>query len=122
MDNNKYTATEVFEGLKENVIFVDYDELRFNRNNLIPKAEKVMKTGQTRVAQNILFTLSAINKEFEALKQGYNTYVNKELLFEYIEKCDTRSVVINYLKDFPREVPDGWINYKAYSDDFLKGK
>ena len=106
MDNNKYTATEVFEGLKENVIFVDYDELRFNRNNLIPKAEKVMKTGQTRVAQNILFTLSAINKEFEALKQGYNTYVNKELLFEYIEKCDTRSVVINYLKDFPREVPD----------------
>ena len=38
MDNNKYTATEVFEGLKENVIFVDYDELRFNRNNLIPKA------------------------------------------------------------------------------------
>ena len=40
------------------------------------------------------------------LKLMRDVNVNKDLLFEYMVKCDTRSVVLNYLKDFPREIPD----------------
>lgn len=103
---SEMTAKDIFEGIKNNKSEISFDDLRKNRNNLLPRANKVLKTGQKRVAKNMLLTLTAIGKEMMAVTEGYNIYVDKHLLFEYMEKCNTRSVVINYLKDFPREVPN----------------
>lgn len=113
----KISTRDIFKIIKENKENINFNELRKNRNNLLPKAQKVLKTGQKRVAQNMLLTLNAISKEMLAVQSGYDVFVDKNLLFEYMEKCDTRSIVLNYLKDFPREIPDDIV---AKIDDLKK--
>lgn len=105
-EQEKLTAKQVFDELKSHKNEIKFEELRLNKSNLLAKSEKALKNGQTRVAKELLFTIKSINGEIEAFNNGYKTYVNKDLLFEYMVKCDTRSVVLNYLKDFPREIPD----------------
>lgn len=101
------TAKEVFDFMKDSKEHITLEDLRNNEKSLVLTSRNILKTGQKRLAKQVAFNLHAIQKEIALLTQfpEYNTYVNKDVLYNFMEKNKERTVIINYLSEYPREIP-----------------
>lgn len=108
LQKNGLAPYEVFNEIKNSVNQISREEILRNKENLSALISKVLKTGQVDVAKNLLFNINAMNKEllWASSKLNFDKYVERDLLLEYIDKCEDRSVVIQYLENFPRDIPD----------------
>lgn len=106
------TEKEVFDKVKESVLETGESIIDMERQNLLAYADKLNKTGQVDVAKKVLYNLDVLeNREKElVLKTDIRKYVKKDLLIEYMDKCKNRTVVLNFIENYPREIPTEVVN------------
>lgn len=116
--NETLSEKEIFDFLKESNGNIDFNKIRSDRENLKPYVDKILLTQQKDVAKQLVFVNNCLNKEKKLLElSNLTTYIKKDLLLEYINKNTNRSVVMSYIEQYPREIPDDVIEKYRYAKE-----
>jgi len=74
-----------------------------NTEILLKKAHAM---GQDTAMEKLLFTLDVVEKEQKLLDMGFNTFVYRDDIDDFIDNVANKSVKTIELKKYPREIPD----------------
>lgn len=104
--SDTYTPTEYFNLLKEKKHKINDEELKQFYNNCLILLNKYKITGQTKAMKKLIFHIESIEKEREIVKLGFNTFVYRDDIEEYIDNVANDVVKIIDLENYEREIPD----------------
>lgn len=105
-DGKKMTPSEYFSYVKEKKNHIDEEDLRQIYENALNMINRYEVTGQTRSIEKLKFLLDIIELEIPIVKAGYNQFVYRWDVEEYIDKISDDSVFIIEMKNYEREFPD----------------
>lgn len=67
---------------------------------------KAMATGQNVVVRRLAYTMGVLERERELIKEGIDTYVQREDIEDFIHYVKDKAVKIVEIELFPRSIPD----------------
>lgn len=109
IENSDLSPQQYFDKMKEMKNTIGIKDLKDIYNNCLELANKYRITGQIRGLRKILFCMESIEKEYELVNMGINTFVYKDDIDFYIDKVTDRTVrpiKIIELERYEREIPD----------------
>jgi len=107
------TPMEYFKKLKESKCFTSTEDTKKFKEIALNMLKKAATLNQVTLAKKLRFAIECYEREEKILNAGYNTYLRKELVLEFLEmvnKIDKDAISIINLKDYPREIPDDIFN------------
>lgn len=85
--------------------------------------EKARETGQKNLAHRLEFKLQSIKAEMVLNQLGYNRYIYRDDVINYMDTVEHRVVKLAEVKDYLREIPEEAIKIiketEGYFDDYL---
>lgn len=96
---------DYFKAVKEARVYVSDRDLLSVYDNCITLLRKYKITGQESAMRKILFHLSCIDKEFELVKIGINSFVYREDIEFFIDNVKDKVVKIINIENYEREIP-----------------
>lgn len=106
------TPQEYFEAMKSKKQQVSETDLKRIYDNCLELANKYRITGQIRGLRKILFCMESIEKEFQLVEMGIQTFIYKDDIDFYIDyvarkrESKTKPIKIIELERYEREIPD----------------
>lgn len=107
------TPSEYFNILNQKAREATEDDLKALFENAKRMMRKYQITGQKAGALKLYRFAELCEKELKVIRAGYSVYVNREDLDEYIAKIAKKTVVINKLEEFERDLPDDVVDKVA---------
>lgn len=109
--SNDYTdkilaPDEYFQIIKSKKQTISDDQLLGIYNNCLELLNKYKITGQTRGMRKLLFHLECIEKERDIVSAGYNEFIYRDDIEDYIDNIAKDVVKLIELKNYEREIPD----------------
>lgn len=83
--------------------------------------DKYRKTGQELSMRKLMFIINCIPKERELLKLGYDIFIYKDDIEEYINSVRNKVIKIIELKNYSREIPDELVDTIEQTKDIFNG-
>lgn len=105
-EGKKMTPSEYFSYVKEKKNHIEEEDLRQIYENALNMIKRYQITGQTKSIEKLKFLLDIIELEIPIVKAGYNQFVYRWDVEEYIDKISDDSVFIIEMKNYEREFPD----------------
>ena len=105
-EGKKMTPSEYFSYVKEKKNHIEEEDLRQIYENALNMIKIYQITGQTKSIEKLKFLLDIIELEIPIVKAGYNQFVYRWDVEEYIDKISDDSVFIIEMKNYEREFPD----------------
>lgn len=105
-EGKKMTPSEYFSYVKEKKNHIEEEDLRQIYENALNMIKRYEITGQTKSIEKLKFLLDIIELEIPIVKAGYNQFVYRWDVEEYIDKISDDSVFIIEMKNYEREFPD----------------
>ncbi len=122
-DGAKMTPSEYFQYVKNKKNTITEEDLRQVYENAVNMIKRYEITGQQKPIDKLKFLLQIIELEIPIVKAGYNQFVYRWDVEEYIDKISDESVFIidmkNYEREFPDEVIDKIVKAKEVFGDNL---
>lgn len=115
----KLTAQEYFDKVKNAKVEIDDDMLLQTFENAKFLLDKAMVTGQISQADKLVFHLESITKERKLVKMGINTFVYKEDIEDFIDNVAKNTVKIIELERYEREIPDDIVDVIVKTKDIF---
>ncbi len=112
-------AKKYFDMLKEKKRNLTCEELTNISNNIELMLEKALSVGQVKMAKKLYFYLVTIEKEKQLLDKGYDSYVLKSDIEEFIEKVENKVIKIIEISRYEREIPMEIIEKIAETKDIF---
>ena len=109
-EGKKMTPSEYFSYVKEKKNHIEEEDLRQIYENALNMIKRYQITGQTKSIEKLKFLLDIIELEIPIVKAGYNQFVYRWDVEEYIDKISDDSVFIIEMKNYEREFPDDVID------------
>lgn len=106
MEDNKMTPQEYFEAVKDRKQHITIEQLQAIYDNCLELLNKYQITGQTQGMEKLLFHLDCIEKEYEIVKMGIDTFIYRDDIEFYIDKVASDVVKIIDIESYEREIPD----------------
>lgn len=100
------TPSEYFEQVKEKKQTITDEKLKQMYESCLHLIEKYRETNQIKGLQKLVFHIETIEKEYQLLEAGIDTFVLYEDLTDYIENVADKVVKIIELRNYEREIPD----------------
>lgn len=127
-------ANEYFNGVKSKKEQITAEAIKKELDYLPQQIEELTSIGQTGLANKLKHDVVNITKERILLNNGFDTYVHRRDVLQYIRLVKDKKVHIVELALFPRVIPnepreilkkaqslklfsDFWVLYVDYSDD-----
>jgi hypothetical protein len=101
LDPDKY-----FDYLKNKKVKMTDEFLNMFSQIIQKEASKALAIGQDHMLKRLAFVYSSVEKEYQLLQEGIDTYVLKDDIEEYIKEVKNRVVKIIELEYYPRTIPD----------------
>lgn len=123
-ENNKNVAIEpakYFEMVKEKKNQNTDEILNKFYESCIVLLDKYRKTGQELSIKKLMFIINCIPKERELLKLGYDIFIYKDDIEEYINSVQNKVIKIIELKNYSREIPDELVDTIERTRDIFNG-
>lgn len=123
-ENNKNVAIEpakYFEMVKEKKNQNTDEILNKFYESCIVLLDKYKKTGQELSIKKLMFIINCIPKERELLKLGYDIFIYKDDIEEYINSVQNKVIKIIELKNYSREIPDELVDTIERTRDIFNG-
>ena len=105
-EGKKMTPSEYFSYVKGKKNHIEEEDLRQIYENALNMIKRYQITGQTKSIEKLKFLLDIIELEIPIVKAGYNQFVYRWDVEEYIDKISDDSVFIIEMKNYEREFPD----------------
>ena len=100
------TPREYFEYVKSKKQTITEEELLKRYDAALELMKKYMITKQKKAINKLQFFLEAVEQELPIIKAGYNQFIYRWDMEEYIEKISDNSVFIMEVSKYEREYPD----------------
>lgn len=100
------TPDEYFQIIKSKKQSISDEQLLDIYNNCLELLNKYKLTGQTRGMRKLLFHLECIEKEREIVAAGFNEFIYRDDIEDYIDNIAKDVVKLIELKNYEREIPD----------------
>lgn len=104
------TATACFELIKKSKNVADHNFLNELEKTTKPMLDKAFAIGQEYKIRQLLFTLQVIAKEKTLVDLGFDTYVYRDDVEQFVdmyaETNDSKHIAIIELEKYEREIPD----------------
>jgi len=104
--DGKLDPQEYFDRVKSMKKTTNTEFLNTLEANSLVLLQKAYALGQKPAISKLLFTVEVITKEKTLLDQGFDTYVYKDDIDEFLALVENKSVKTIELKNYPREIPD----------------
>ena len=96
-----------FENVKGNVSIILYEEIISVQNYILKEINRAKDLGQIVLANDLLFTYRVTQKELMAVANGFNRYVSRDVVKQFVDKIEPHaSVKVTDLERYPRIIPD----------------
>lgn len=109
-EGGKMTPSEYFQYVKNKKNSITEEDLRQVYENAVNMIKRYEITGQQKPIDKLKFLLEIIELEIPIVKAGYNQFVYRWDVEEYIDKISDDSVFIIDMKNYEREFPDDVID------------
>ena len=118
------TPREYFEYVKSKKQTITEEELLKVYDAALELMKKYMITKQKKAINKLQFFLEAVEQELPIIKAGYNQFIYRWDMEEYIEKISDNSVFIMEVSKYEREYPDEVVDeilkaQKVFGEDNL---
>lgn len=100
------TPDEYFQIIKSKKQTISDEQLLDIYNNCLELLNKYKLTGQTRGMRKLLFHLECIEKERDIVATGFNEFIYRDDIEDYIDNIAKDVVKIIEIKNYEREIPD----------------
>lgn len=97
---------DYFEDIKKKKNNIDDEGLCRVYDNCLTLLNKAKMTGQKKAMKKLIFHLESIEKEREIVKLGFDTFIYRDDIEQYIESVAKNVVKIIELENYEREIPD----------------
>ena len=105
-DEKVLTPDEYFQIIKSKKQTISDNQLLDIYNNCLELLNKYKITGQTRGMRKLLFHLECIEKERDIVAAGFNEFIYRDDIEDYIDNIAKDVVKLIELKNYEREIPD----------------
>lgn len=105
-DPKELSPSEYFDLLKGKRKEITDKELSKFYDNALSLLNKYMITGQTAAIKKLIFLIETVEKERKLVKSGFNTFVYRDDIEDYIDNVAKDTVKIIELERYEREIPD----------------
>lgn len=106
MDIKELSPEEYFNKVKDKKHKTDKVELELLAESCLQLINKYVITGQTKALKKLVFHYEIIELERKLVELGFDTYVYREDIAEYIDDVAKKVVKIIELENYQREIPD----------------
>lgn len=100
------TVQQYFDQVKKAKQKMTHKELKTMAENAVKLMQRFIVTKQTVAAQRLAFNVKNLEKERKLLDMGFNTYLWKDNVDEYVKNIAPTEVKITDLSNYTRVVPD----------------
>jgi hypothetical protein len=104
------------KGLKKKI---DDEKIALVIDQALKMLNKCKITKQLDMAEEITHEVEVALRELDAAKKGFDIYVNREDIENYIENVEGKSIKIIELSRYTREIPDDKIDIIATASDIF---
>lgn len=112
-----FEAKDYFQVIKTNNLTISSESLTVQTYQLVENLKKAKLLGQDKLFNRLKFYIDASKKQVQLIDTQFNTYVESQLISDYIEKVQPKnSVKIVELSRYVRVIPDKNMN------DIIKAK
>ncbi|MEG1299426.1 MAG: hypothetical protein RSC93_01790 [Erysipelotrichaceae bacterium] len=112
-----FEAKDYFQVIKTNNLTISSESLTLQTYQLVENLKKAKLLGQDKLFNRLKFYIDASKKQVKLIDTQFNTYVESNLISDYIEKVQPKnSVKIVELSRYVRVIPD------KNMDDIIKAK
>lgn len=98
---------EYFERVKSSINTVEYNDIISVQNRILVEIQRAKDLNQVVLANDLMFTYRVTQKELMAFANGFNRYVSKDVVKQFVDKIEPiETIKVTNLERYPRIIPD----------------
>ena len=98
---------DYFNNIKDNITKSQHEEIINVQKYILSEIEKAKAVGQHVLVNDLLFTYRITQKELKAFANGFNRYVGRGVIDQFLDKVEPKgSIKVVDLEQYPRVIPN----------------